>query len=201
MYEWRRMTPAERRRVLALRRAARQPWHRPPHEDRGEGDYHVTAACYEHAPIVGKTPQRMADFEQQLLDTIAPFCEQVHAWCLLPSHYHFLAFIPDIKGLLAALPTLHGRTSYYWNGEDDRRGRKVWHDRTERAMRSQAHLWATLNYVLNNPVHHGYVEQWQDWPFSNAADYIAEVGREEAARIWREYPVLDYGKGWDDPDM
>ena len=201
MYGWRRMAPGDRRRVLALRRAAHLPWHRPPHEDRGEGDYHLTAACYEHAPILGKTPERMADFEDQLLGTVAPLCGQVHAWCVLPNHYHVLVFTSDIKGLLAALPRLHGRTSHAWNGEDRSRGRKVWHDRSERAMRSQAHLWATLNYVLNNPVHHGYVEHWQDWPFSNAADYIRAVGRAEAARVWREYPVRDYGKGWDDPGM
>ena len=68
----------------------------------------------------------------------------------------------------------------------------------ERYMRNDAHFWATMNYVHNNPVHHGYVERWQDWPFSSAQEYLAEMGREFAEKTWREYPVLDYGKGWDD---
>jgi len=46
-------------------------------------------------------------------------------------------------------------------------------------------------------VHHGYVEKWQDWPWSSAARHIERVGHETAAKIWREYPILDYGKKWD----
>ena len=49
----------------------------------------------------------------------------------------------------------------------------------------------------HNPVHHGYARLWTDWPWSGARDYLREVGREEAERIWRDFPVRDYGKGWD----
>jgi putative transposase len=35
-------------------------------------------------------------------------------------------------------------------------------------------------------------------PFSSAQQFLESVGREEAERVWREYPVLDYGRGWDD---
>ena len=68
-------------------------------------------------------------------------------------------------------------------------------------MRSEAHIYATVNYIHHNPVHHGYVERWQEWPYSSAADYLESVGGDEAARRWREYPILDFGKGWDDPEM
>lgn len=68
-------------------------------------------------------------------------------------------------------------------------------------MRSDRHFWATVNYVHHNPVHHGYVLLWTDWPWSSARDYLREVGREEAARAWQAYPVKDYGKGWDAPEL
>jgi len=68
-------------------------------------------------------------------------------------------------------------------------------------MQSDGHFWASMNYVHNNPVRHGYCKRWEDWPFSSAATFLNEAGREEAARIWKTYPVLDYGKGWDDPGM
>jgi putative transposase len=64
-------------------------------------------------------------------------------------------------------------------------------------MKSRRHFWATKNYIHNNPVHHGYVSRWQDWPFSSVHQYLDDVGRDEAVRIWNEYPVLDYGKDWD----
>ncbi|HEX6189161.1 MAG TPA: hypothetical protein VFZ40_13865 [Pyrinomonadaceae bacterium] len=34
-------------------------------------------------------------------------------------------------------------------------------------------------------------------PWSSAAAFVERVGRETASKIWREYPVLDYGKKWD----
>ncbi len=68
-------------------------------------------------------------------------------------------------------------------------------------MRNEAHTYATANYILHNPVHHGYVDRWQEWPFSNAREYLGEVGEEEATRRWKEYPVLNYGKTWDEPGM
>ena len=68
-------------------------------------------------------------------------------------------------------------------------------------MKSERHFWATLNYVLHNAVRHGYVERWQDWPYSNAAQYLMDVGHEVAAERWREYPILDYGAEWDPPNL
>ena len=105
----------------------------------------------------------------------------------------------EIKTLLTALGKFHGSSSFRWNCEDGSKGRKVWFRAIERSMRSSRHFYATLNYIHNNPVKHGYVEKWQDWPFSSAADYLELVGKDKAAEIWTEYPVLDYGKDWD-PD-
>jgi len=64
-------------------------------------------------------------------------------------------------------------------------------------MKSKRHFWATLNYVHHNPVHHGYVQGWQDWPWSSAEEFLAQVGHAEALRIWKQYPLMDYGKKWD----
>src|SRR6266550_5309962 len=58
-------------------------------------------------------------------------------------------------------------------------------------MRSERHFFATVNYVHNNPVHHGYVRLWTEWPWSGAAEYLAQMGRAEAERVWKEYPTRD----------
>ena len=55
-----------------------------------------------------------------------------------------------------------------------------------------------IYYIHNNPVRHGYVKKWQEWPFSSAPEYLAAVGREQATAWWQEYPLLDYGAGWDE---
>ena len=58
-----------------------------------------------------------------------------------------------------------------------------------------------MNYVHHNPVRHGYVKRWQDWPYSSAKHFLDHVGADEAGRIWKEFPLMDYGKGWDDPEL
>jgi putative transposase len=201
MYYWRRLTPEQRREVLAERQRHHRPWHGPPHFASDSGLYLMTAACYEHRPIIGHSAQRMAEFEAELLTTSAAFAPSIFAWIVLPNHYHLLLQSTDLKALLAALGQLHGRTSHRWNGFDGTRGRKVWYRAVETAMKSERHFWATLNYVLNNAVRHGYVERWQDWPYSNAAAYLEETGRQEAERRWRKYPIDDYGRDWDPPEL
>ena len=68
-------------------------------------------------------------------------------------------------------------------------------------MRSDRHFWASLNYVYHNPVHHGYVVRWTDWPWSSASPYLAQTGPTDAARIWHDFAIRDYGQGWDDPGL
>lgn len=137
-------------------------------------------------------------FARDLLAVFTAQANQTFAWCVLPNHYHALVEVPNVKDLLHGLGQLHGRISHAWNGEDNVRGRKVFFRVVERAMRSDRHFFATLNYVNHNPVRHGYVERWTDWPWSSAEEYLARAGIEEAKRVWNDYPIRDYGKGWDD---
>ena len=198
MYEWRQLTDSERGALLEERKRNRFPWHSPPHRDlEGRHRFLVSAACYGHAPIIGAHAARMVWCEDQLLGCCAQLGAEICAWCVLPNHYHLVVETEDLKGLRRALGVFHGRSSHRWNGEDTRRGRQVWHNHTERTMRSERHFFATLNYVHHNAVKHGLVRRWQDWPFSSAALFLEEVGRDEAQRLWHEYPLLGYGEKWD----
>ncbi|MEO7317941.1 MAG: hypothetical protein ABIZ56_03020 [Chthoniobacteraceae bacterium] len=198
MYEWRSLTAKQRQELLVWRKRQSRPWHSPPHRPSLSMSFHITAACYEHRPWIGHSGERMASFSEALLDTFDLAGAKTMAWCILPNHYHALIETTDVLAVLAEVGRLHGRTSFAWNGEEETRGRTVWFRAAERAMRSDRHYWATMNYVMHNPVHHGYVERWEEWPFSSAREYLERVGRDEAIRAWKEYPILDYGKGWDD---
>jgi REP-associated tyrosine transposase len=143
----------------------------------------------------------MQSFSDELLSMLVETGAEVYGWCVLPNHYHLLIATPELPATLHALGKLHGRTAFEWNGEENARGRKVWYRCVERSMRNERHRWATLNYIHNNPVHHGYVQRWQDWPFGSAVEYLDEVGVDRARELWRAYPVLDYGKGWDEAQM
>ena len=201
-YLWRQLTPKQRDELLAWRKDRGQPWHSPPHRPNfGHLRFLISAACYEHRHYVGESPERMDAFSRDMLAVFATGASQTFAWCVLPNHYHALVEASNVNGLLHELGQLHGRTSHAWNGVDNTRGRKVFFRAVERAMRSDRHFWATLNYVHHNPVRHGYVERWTDWRWSSATQYLEQTGVEEAKRIWGDYPIRDYGKGWDEPGM
>ena len=200
-YVWRKLTPDQRTELLAWRKQRSFPWHSPPHALGGHGAYHLTAACLDHASYIGYSQERMESFCDALIAAITPVTTGIHAWCVLPNHYHLLVSTRDLRSLIWALGKLHGRTAFNWNKEENARGRKVWYGAADRSMRGDRHFWATANYVHHNPVRHGYVQLWQEWPYSSAQEFLAGVPREEAERIWKQYPLKDYGKDWDEPWM
>jgi len=201
-YLWRQLPPKQREELLAWRKERGYPWHSPPHRPNfGHLRFLISAACFEHRHLIGESPERMEDFSRDLVAVLTAHTNQTFAWCILPNHYHALVEAPDVRKLLHELGRLHGRTSHSWNGKESMRGRKVFFRAVERAMRSDRHFWATLNYIHHNPVRHGYVERWTDWPWSSASEYLAQAGIEDATRVWRDYPILDYGKDWDEPKM
>ena len=196
-YLWRRMTAEQREQVLALRKAQNRPWHSPPHT-KGSGRFLLSGTCYEHKPIVGRDTERMAHFENELLDLFDNIKHlSVHAWILLPNHYHVLVDCTDVAIPLKELGKLHGRTSRYSNKEEGTPGRKVWFCAFERPIKSDRHYHAMLNYVHNNAVSHGYAEYWQEWPFSSANSYLEEVGRDAAMQHWLAYDISGMGGTWD----
>lgn len=192
------MTEAERERVSAYRRQRNLPMHSPPHGALGfSSQYLLTAACFEHKPIIGRSTERLTECEQQLLASCEEQASTVYGWCILPNHYHVLVRTEQIKSLCKALGRFHGRSSFNWNAEDNERGRKVWFRCFDREIRSERHFWATLNYIHHNPIHHGLVDRWQDWMWSSAELFVESVGRDRVMEVWKEYPILDYGQGWD----
>ena len=196
------MTRQQREKVLEDRARNGRPSHSVPHVASDTTTYYmVTAACFEHKPVIGQSPDRMTKFENDLVEILNENCQQVFAWTVLPNHYHVLIDTQNVEVVLQVLGQLHGRNSFCWNGEEDQRGRQVRCNAAETAMKSEGHYYASLNYVLHNAVHHGYVEKWADWPYCNAEQYLAASGREQAIQIWRSYPLYDYGKDWDPPDL
>ncbi len=198
MYNWRKMSEEKQAEVLKLRAQCRQPLHSPPHYKMpGRNQYHLTAAVYEHASLIGKSPERMTAFSKELCDVLCFADDVLFAWCVLPNHWHALISTENIKTAVKRVGRLHGKSSFIWNGEEDCRGRQCWHCCADRRIRSSQHFYATRNYIHHNPVKHGYVKKWTEWSFSSALDYLAEVGESEAIRQWKDYPVLDMGKKWD----
>lgn len=197
MYEYRKLSPEEREEVVRARKEQGYPPHQPPHPHRNEKLYLITAACYEHRRFLSSPERR-----QQVLDTLFErLIEQgieVRAWVVMTNHYHLLLNADHFDAIGRAVKRVHGATAREWNVADGTPGRKVWYRYTDRAMRSEAHYYTTLNYIHFNPCHHSEVKSPYQWAWSSVHWYLAENGQEWLQNVWRTYPLRDYGKGWDE---
>ncbi len=197
-YAYRALTPEEREAVLLQRRERGHPLHAPPHPFRQAGYYLITAANFEHAPIMA-APARCTEFETHLMETMQGIQADVVGWVVLPNHYHVLVGVESLDWVSAALKGLHGTTSREWNVADGQTGqRRVWYKFTDRMIRDQAHYYRALNYIHYNPVKHGYLSDLYEWPWSSVHNYFETQGREWLRKMWKAYLPGDFGKGWDD---
>ena len=196
MYEYRKLDAEQRRQLVEERRRRGFPPHQPPHPGLNDTIYLLTAACYQHHHHINTAERR-----DQLLDGL--FHEFTHhgmeirSWVVLTNHYHLLVNVNEFALLGNIFRLVHGRTAYAWNSEENIRGRKVWYRYSDRAMRSEAHYYTTLNYIHYNPVRHGLVLSPYEWEWSSVHWYLEHHGREWLQDLWRRFPLRDYGKGWD----
>lgn len=196
-YEYRQLNPDEQRRLVQQRIARGFPRHRPPRLEEGAGYYLLTAAVYEHRTLI-EPDARRDQFQDALLAAFDHEEIEVAAWVVLPNHYHILVWLPSLRSVSSIFNRLHGRTSRQWNLEDNQQGRKVWYRYSDRVVRDEEHFYRALNYIHANPVHHGYVQRSRDWRWSSLERYIDAMGFEWLESTWKNHPVGDFGKGWDD---
>jgi putative transposase len=198
-YEYRKLSPKEREEVVNYRRERGYPLHAPPHPFREAGAYLISAANFEHKPVM-KSAKRRTEFETRLLKAIMEIADEIVAWVILANHYHILLYVQSLNHVSTALQHLHGTTSREWNIEDNLTGkRRVWYKFMDTYIRNDGHLHAAFNYIHYNPVKHGYVKDPFEWHWSSLSLYYADMGREWLREHWKAYmPPPDFGKGWDD---
>ena len=198
-YEYRKLTALERTEIIRYRRERGYPLHAPPHPFREAGYYLITAAIFEHAPVMA-SPQRRTEFEVLLLETMKGIQAEAIAWVILLNHYHILVDVESLDSVSAALKHLHGKTSRQWNLQDNlTEKRRVWYKFSDRLMRSEKQLNQTFNYIHYNPIKHGYTDDIKEWPWSSFNVYEENEGRDWLRELWKSKPPPEeLGRGWDD---
>ncbi len=197
MYEYGKLTRQEREQLVQDRLARGYPPHSPPHPLRNQLSYLLTAACYGHQCHM-QPPERRQRLLDALFEAFIRRGLEIRAWVVLGNHYHLLVQVPSFDDIGHALRFVHGNLARAWNLEDRAPGRQVWYRFTDRAIRSEAHYYTTLNYIHYNPVKHGWTVSPYDWKYSSVGWYLEHEGREWLRDLWVTYPIREYGRGWDE---
>jgi putative transposase len=109
-YEHRNLSEKDKKEIIQRRIRAGFPSHSPPHPMRAAGIYLITAANFEHNPIIN-TDIRRTKFEQLLFEILEENKINLLAWVILPNHYHILVDIDSLDQVSMSLKKLHGTTS------------------------------------------------------------------------------------------
>lgn len=114
---------------------------------------------------------------------------EVHAYCLMPNHFH-LVVQTHADGALGTwmqrLMTSHVKRHAWRHGTTGR----IWQGRFKAfPIQKDDHLLVVLRYVERNPVRAGLVARARDWPWSSA--------RARAATSWLADPPMDLGADWE----
>jgi len=116
----------------------------------------------------------------------------------LHQHYHILFKTYLGKKLGLVMQNIHGNVSYYFNGLDDTRRRRIWQSYWDHCIRDQKDFYKHLNYIHQNCIKHGYCQKMEEYPFSSFHYWTAKKGRDWVYDCFESYPILDFTCNGDD---
>ena len=164
---------------------------------------------FENADNYNYFLKRYQYFIEPIADTFA--------YCLMPNHLHLMVRIKDIAHLQAAnrlfildkmdavilipdlseeaIPFFLSKTfgnlfssySQAFNKQQHRMGSLFIPNFKRKEIESEKYYTQLVFYIHNNPVHHGFVNQMEDWAFSSYNAYIFD----KKTRVFKD-EVLDW---------
>ncbi len=136
---------------------------RQPRRELGDGTFHVTGRGVARCTIF----HDRADFRLfvcLLRRGAERFAWRLHAWCLMPNHFHLVLEAPRER-LSGGMHRLNGRYACAFNDRYGRVGHLFQNRFGAWLIESDQHLTAACEYVLDNPRRAGLVERAEQWPW------------------------------------
>ena len=160
--------------------------HTPAHLFVDDTAYFITGAIYGKRPLL-----RGDDLKHTLLEDMArSFGEygwRLEHWVILDNHYHLLAQSRKGKDLAAIMHKLHGRTGHAIHTATNCE-LPVWWNYWDYCPRDERDYTVHLNYLLYNPIRHGYVSDLKDYAYSSFLKLFQDFGKERLAQQFRDFP-------------
>jgi putative transposase len=114
----------------------------------------------------------------ELRDACAFHQVEVHAYCVLPNHFHLLLHTPE-AGLSMAMQRMSGRFTQAVNRLRQRDGPLFKGRFRSIDIEDDAHLVRVSQYIHLNPVEAGLAAAPEDWSWSSAALYLGLAAKPE----------------------
>jgi putative transposase len=141
---------------------------RPPRNYHPDGIYHLTTHGIDDHPIFREDVDRQ-DFCIRFRRVVTSEGWDVHAACLMDTHYHPLIG-PRLGSVSDGMKLLNGGYSRAFNKRHDRRGALFESRYEDRTIRDELHYQATVRYIEENPVAAGMVGSLEEWIWTTGTE-------------------------------
>ena len=145
------------------------PWpHAPPHHFTPHGLYMLTSGTLHKAPLFDR-PAKLDLIRDIAFELFSAYSLSLHAWAFLNNHYHVIVgFEKATVPHRVFLRHFHREVALRLNELDQTPGRKVMYQFWDSELTFEKSYLARLNYVHQNPVHHGLVPVARDYAWCSA---------------------------------
>ena len=127
---------------------------------------------------------------------------KIYAYVILENHLHLVASSDDIaksikkfksytaKEILSLLQkqnikTILDQLAFYKKAHKQETTYQVWQEGMQpKLIQTEQMLREKINYIHNNPIKRGYVDEAKHWRYSSARDYEGVSGLVEIERMW-----------------
>jgi putative transposase len=134
--------------------------------------YHVTQRGNYRQEVFFR-PEDRAVYLQFVTKSARLHGLELHGWCLMSNHVHWIVVPTDKKAMADSFRQAHSQYSVYINQAEKRKSGHLWQGRYYSCPLDNAHFGAALLYVERNPARAGLVRVACDYLWSSAA---ARVG-------------------------
>lgn len=167
--------------------------HVPRHIQIPGAVYMVTAGTYRKIPVFN-TEFKLGILEEVIRERCILSKWELIAWVALPNHYHIMVKALDHNSLLSGLiRSMHSKSAILVNQVDRNPGRRVWYNYWDTCIRSGREYLARVKYILQNPEHHGIVENYREYAFSSYRTFF-EKDDEIIQRALSSGEIYEFGK-------
>ncbi len=137
----------------------------------------------DSGPIWLKQPE-VADIVQEAIHYRDQKEYDLYVYCIMPNHVHIVFKLLDQNEICSeskeymvtdVLKSLKWYTALKCNKLLLRNGGFWQAESYDRVIRDAGELENTIAYTLNNPVKAGFVEKWEDWPYSYCKPEFLEL--------------------------
>lgn len=158
----------------------------PPHLLLDDTAYFITAAIYEKRRLLARseTKARLLNLLQQHFQR---YEWQLQHWVILDNHYHLMGMSRSGEQLPQIFRNVHSAMAGYIL-ELETCQKPVWWNYWDYCPRHEKDYLTRLNYLLYNPVKHGYTTDLHSYPFSSFHALYEQMGRDRLAAQFRAYP-------------